>query len=41
MSYSWDKFLRPLSSTDTNIQIMDNNGIMEVEEVNGELKFSL
>ena len=27
MSYSWDKFLRPLSSTDTNIQIMDNNGI--------------
>lgn len=27
MSYSWDKFLKPLSETDTNIQIMDNNGI--------------
>jgi hypothetical protein len=27
MSYSWDKFLRPLSATDTNIQILDNNGI--------------
>jgi hypothetical protein len=26
MSYSWDKFLKPLSETDTNIQIMDNNG---------------
>jgi len=26
MSYSWDKFLRPQSETDTNIQIMDNNG---------------
>jgi hypothetical protein len=28
MSYSWDKFLRPISETDTNIQIMDNNGII-------------
>lgn len=27
MSYSWDKFLRPLSDTDTNIQVLDNNGI--------------
>lgn len=27
MSYSWDKFLRPLSSTDTNIQILDNGGV--------------
>ena len=24
MSYSWDKFLRPLAGTDTNVQIMDN-----------------
>ena len=28
MSYSWDKFLRPLSSTDTNIQVLDNNGVV-------------
>jgi len=27
MSYSWDKFLRPLSATDTNIQILDNSGV--------------
>ncbi len=26
MSYSWDKFLRPLAGNDTNVQIMDNNG---------------
>ena len=28
MSYSWDKFLRPLGATDTNIQIMDNTGVV-------------
>jgi len=28
MSYSWDKFLKPLSSTDTNLQIMDDNGVV-------------
>lgn len=27
MSYSWDKFLKPLSTTDTNIQILDNSGV--------------
>lgn len=26
MSFSYDKFLRPLTDTDTNIQILDNNG---------------
>lgn len=28
MIYSWDKFLRPLATTDTNIQIMNNSGIV-------------
>ena len=28
MIYSWDKFLRPLAATDTNIQIMNNSGIV-------------
>lgn len=28
MSYSWDKFLKPLSATDTNIQVQDNKGIV-------------
>lgn len=28
MSYSWDKFLKPLSATDTNIQVQDNNGVV-------------
>ena len=28
MSYSWDKFLKPLSDTDTNIQILDNNNVV-------------
>ena len=28
MSYSWDKFLRPLGTNDTNIQIMDNTGVV-------------
>lgn len=28
MSYSYDKFLRPLTTTDRNIQIIDNNGIV-------------
>jgi hypothetical protein len=28
MIYSWDKFLRPLTATDTNIQIMNNSGIV-------------
>jgi len=28
MSYSWDKFLKPLTGTDTNIQIMNNDGIV-------------
>lgn len=28
MGYSWDKFIRPLGSTDTNIQIMDNDGVV-------------
>lgn len=28
MSYSWDKFLRPLSDTDTNIQILNNNNVV-------------
>lgn len=28
MSYSWDKFLKPLSETDTNIQVQDNKGIV-------------
>ena len=28
MIYSWDKFLRPLSATDTNIQVMDNSGVV-------------
>jgi hypothetical protein len=26
MIYSWDKFLRPLASGDTTIQVVDNNG---------------
>ncbi len=26
MSYSYDKFLRPITSTDVNIQILDDNG---------------
>ena len=29
MGYSWDKFLKPLSTTDTNIQIMDNDGVVK------------
>ena len=28
MSYSWDKFLKPLSATDTNIQVQDDKGIV-------------
>ena len=28
MSYSWDKFLKPLSDTDTNIRILDNNNVV-------------
>ena len=28
MIYSWDKFLRPLATTDTNIQIMNNSGVV-------------
>ena len=28
MGYSWDNFLKPSSTTDTNIQIMDNNGVV-------------
>jgi hypothetical protein len=28
MGYSWDKFLKPLSDSDTNIQILDNKGIV-------------
>ena len=28
MVYSWDKFLRPVSDTDTNIQILDNSGVI-------------
>ena len=28
MSYSWDKFLRPLATTDTNVQVLDNNGVV-------------
>jgi len=28
MIYSWDKFLKPISSTDTNIQVMDNGGMV-------------
>ena len=28
MSYSYDKFLRPITSTDTNIQILDNSGVV-------------
>ena len=28
MNYSWDKFLRPISSTDTNIQVVDNDGLL-------------
>lgn len=28
MIFSWDKFLRPLSGTDTNIQIMNNAGVV-------------
>ena len=28
MGYSWDKFLKPLSNSDTNIQILDNKGIV-------------
>ena len=26
MSYSWDKFIKPVTSTDTNVQIIDNLG---------------
>lgn len=29
MSYSYDKFLRPITTTDKNIQIIDNNGIVK------------
>lgn len=28
MIYSWDKFLRPVSETDTNIQILNNGGVI-------------
>jgi hypothetical protein len=28
MIYSWNKFLRPLAATDTNIQIMNNSGVV-------------
>lgn len=28
MGYSWDKFLKPLSDSDTNIQILDNRGVV-------------
>ena len=28
MIYSWDKFLRPVSETDTNIQILNNSGVI-------------
>jgi hypothetical protein len=29
MSYSYDKFLRPITTTDKNIQIIDNTGIVK------------
>jgi len=29
MSYSYDRFLRPITSTDRNIQILDNTGIIK------------
>lgn len=29
MSYSYDKFLKPLTSTDVNIQILDNGGVIK------------
>jgi hypothetical protein len=51
MIYSWDKFLKPLSDTDTNIQIMDNNGnvtytinpysIINVQISNNQVKVGL
>jgi hypothetical protein len=29
MSYSYDKFLKPLSSTDRNVLIKDNSGVVK------------